>query len=99
VIDLRTMAVVFKAKYKDAAGKVARLFYIEPKRVFGGAEESESEEMSEKEEEEEEEEGEKEGVSRFKDDEIMPDEEEEEEGNGGKEISDLRMRTKRLPLF
>ena len=82
--------MVFKAKYKDAAGKVARLFYIDPKRVFG-ASESEAEELSEHEEEEEA------GVSRFKDDEIMP--EDEDEKDNGKDISDLRMRPKRLPLF
>lgn len=34
VVDLRSKAIVLRATYKDATGKVCRAFYIDQKRVF-----------------------------------------------------------------
>ena len=34
VVDLLTRAVVFKSQFKDASGKVSRLFYLDPNKIY-----------------------------------------------------------------
>ena len=96
VIDLYHRSVVFKSQYKDASGKVSRLFYLDPKWIFPRKNQVN---LNEESDDSSQDGLQKDFISRFKDDKVVGEDDDEDEERMQQDISELRMRPKRLPLF